>query len=302
LAVLNGGPGEIIVPDLICSTALDAVLLAGHIPVFADVTSDRWTLDSADARQKITPNTQAVLVAHLFGHLANVPRGAFADLGVPIVEDAVQGLGGAVGTIGDLTVIGFASSKMIGGRGGVVLTDYPALSDAINAISITEPVIEIPMASEQLRGYTPQLLAAAPDLIRPFDDSLENIALIETGWTKLAANVRSRNEKAAYLHAQLRDTPLLLPEIMLGDAIWRYTITAPAAAAANRIARRLQLAGLPGSRLYPSLSAIFAPDSSLRSATIAPRLVNLWVDSSADQAALARMVEVINFSARRVRR
>ncbi|MHB8752586.1 MAG: DegT/DnrJ/EryC1/StrS family aminotransferase, partial [Aggregatilineales bacterium] len=220
LAEVNGGPGEIIVPDLICSTALDAVLLAGHTPVFADVLPNRWTLDLADARRKVTPNTRAVLVAHLFGHIAAVPRGAFADLGVPIIEDAVQGLGGAVGTLGDVTVIGFAPSKMIGGRGGVVLTDDPVLWDAIGSVSITEQVVQIPTTSERLRGYVPQLTAVAPDLIRPFDDSAANVTEIEAGWADLAANVRVRNEKAAYLHDQLRDTPLMLPDILPGDAIW----------------------------------------------------------------------------------
>jgi hypothetical protein len=297
LAVLNGAPGEIIVPDLLCSTALDAVLLAGHTPVFADVTPDRWTLDIADARRKIRPCTQAVLVAHLFGHIANVPHGAFADLGVPIVEDAVQGLGGAVGTIGDITVIGFAPSKMIGGRGGVVLTDDTPLWDAINAISITEPVIQIPTTSERLRGYAPQLTTAAPDLIRPFDDSTVNLAQIESGWANLAENVRTRNEKAGYLRDQLRGTPLLLPEIISGDAIWRYTFAAPTSASANWIARHLQLVGLPGSRLYPSLSAIFAPDQNLHSVALAPRLVNLWVDASVDQAALDGTVRILRQSA-----
>jgi len=293
LAVLNGEPGEVIVPDLICSTALDAVLLAGHTPVFAEVTPDRWTLDGADARRNVTRNTQAVLVAHLFGHVAGVSRGAFGDLGVPIVEDAVQGLGGAVGTVGDITVIGFAPSKMIGGRGGVVLTDDPVLFDAINAVSIIDPVIHIPTTTERLRGYAPQLTIAAYDLIRPFDESLMNTARVEAGWANLAANVRSRNEKAAYLHDRLCGTPLLLPEIIPGDAIWRYTVAAPTPTSANWIARRLQLAGLPGSRLYPSLSALFAPESQLRSVELASRMVNLWVDSSVNQATLVQMVEVL---------
>ena len=99
---LSRGPGEIVLPDLICSTVLDAVLLAGHTPIFAAVLPGRWTIDPRDARRKITSLTRAVLVAHLFGHRADVAPHAFADLGVPIVEDAIQGLGGDVGHIGEI--------------------------------------------------------------------------------------------------------------------------------------------------------------------------------------------------------
>jgi dTDP-4-amino-4,6-dideoxygalactose transaminase len=294
LAMLSG-PGEIVLPDLICSTVLDAVLLAGHTPVFADVLPGRWTLDPVDARQKTTGQTRAVLVAHLFGHVAAVPRDAFADLGVPIIEDAIQGLGGAVGSIGDMTVIGFAESKMIGGRGGVILTDNSALWDAIGHVAIAEPLIAIGSfgPNERLRAYRQQLQSAVPDLLYPFDESAANVAQIEAGWQALAENVRTRNANARYLADQLADTTLQLAAIQPGDAIWRFTFAAPTVLCASWIARHLQRAGLPGSRLYPSLSTIFAPEQTPIGAPIAPRLVNLWVDPTMDRATLDRVLTVI---------
>src|SRR5438105_1735284 len=88
LALLNG-PGEVILPDVICSVVLDAVLLAGFIPIVADMSLPRFGLDPDDVRRKIGARTRAVITPHLFGYGMNLP-----NVGGPIIEDAVQGLGG----------------------------------------------------------------------------------------------------------------------------------------------------------------------------------------------------------------
>ena len=297
LALING-PGEIILPDLICSTVLDAVLLAGHMPVFADVLPGRWTIDPVDVRRKISERTRAVLVAHLFGHVADVPRDMFADLGVPIIEDAIQGLGGTVGQIGAITtVIGFAENKMIGGRGGILLTDNPTLWDVISQISISELPVDLPTSvqrhNDRLHTYRQQLQSAVPDLLCSFDESTKNIAQIEADWQNLAKNVQIRNVNARYLSDCLANTTLQLSAIRPGDAIWRFTFTAPTVLAANWIVRHLQRAGLPGSRLYPSLSNIFTPGTALTCTLVAPRLINLWVDPTMDRATLDRVLAIV---------
>ncbi len=289
------GAGEIILPDVICSTVLDAVLLAGDVPVFADVIPNRFTIDPVDIREKINAQTRGVIVAHLFGHVADVP-----NFGVPLIEDAVQGLGGNVGTLGDISFISFDDSKMIGGRGGVVLTDDPGLAEAIQGVSLSPgDVSRLPSYSpaiqcrEHIQSYWPQLEAMRERLIRPFDESAENVERIEAGWQKLAGNVQRRNENALWLSEQLAGLPITLPEVRAGDAIWRYTLTAPNAAAASWILRRLQIDGLRGSSLYLPLSRLFAPNKQLFSATLERRLINLWVDLTVDKAELKRAVEII---------
>src|SRR5947209_5243035 len=103
---LTHGLGAAIVPDVICSTVLDAVLLAGFRPLFADVTPDRFGLDSAAAAHLIAHNAavRAVIAGHIFGYASAMP-----PLAVPIIEDAVQGLGGNVngrpiGTLGAISI------------------------------------------------------------------------------------------------------------------------------------------------------------------------------------------------------
>ena len=51
------GPGEVIVPDLLCTTALEGVLLAGFAPVFADVIPGRWTLAADSVARWVTPQS-----------------------------------------------------------------------------------------------------------------------------------------------------------------------------------------------------------------------------------------------------
>ncbi len=140
----------------------------------------------------------------------------------------------------------------------------------------------------------------ANDLIRPFDDSAANVERITAGWARLAENVRERNEKAAYLRAALVGMPLTLPEIRVGDAIWRYTFAAPDVAIAGWIARHLQAAGLRGTRLYTPLSTLFASDAGLFSASLSKRLINLWVDHLVSVADLDRAAAIIRAAPYRV--
>ena len=303
LALLHG-PGEIILPDLICSTVFDAVLLAGHTPILAAVLPGRWTIDPADVRRRITGRSRAVLVAHLFGHVATVQLDTFADLGLPIIEDAIQGFGGAVGRIGRVTILGFAPGKMIGGRGSLLLTSDAALWQAVRAIAVdssdvlrhltetTRPSADGGPDTRFVR-YRPQVISAAPELLRAFDDSETNCAQIEAGWHHLPEQTALRNANARYLADRLTDTCLQLSTISDGDAVWRFTIVVPTVQSARWIARHLQGDGLPGSRLYPSLSALFTPDSVCPSAEIAPRLLNLWVDQTINRAKLDQMIAVI---------
>jgi hypothetical protein len=138
-------------------------------------------------------------------------------------------------------------------------------------------------------AYADRLRATfAPVLLRCFDDSPANLDRIRAAWASLGARVDQRNAKARWLQAQLAGFPLTLPDLRAGDAIWRYTFAAPSVAAAHRLLRGLQAAGLRASDLYVPLSRLYSqhPDR-------AHRLVNLFVDDSTDDNALRRTVEVI---------
>jgi hypothetical protein len=298
------GPGEVIIPDIVCATVLDGVLLAGFVPVFAGVIPGRFTLAADNVARLITPRTRAVIVAHIFGYVADIEAIRRAAPGIPIIEDAVQGLGGRfqdkpVGSLGDLSFVGFDNAKMIGGRGGALLFDDASLVEGVKADLRQLP--DLPgLRLDALDGllpptaaaaYASQLRTFAPALLRRFDPSPANLDRIQADWQTLRARVEARNIKARLLQARLSGSPLTLPDIREGDAIWRYTITAPTAAIARWIMRGLQLAGLSGSGLYYPLSRLFGQQTE--AGTLANRLVNLWVDEATGDDDLRRAADVI---------
>ncbi len=301
------GPGEVILPDILCATVLDGVLLAGFTPIFADVVAGRLTPSADSVAQRITPRTRAVLVAHTFGCVADIEAIRRAAPSIPILEDAVQGLGGhfrnqPVGSLGDLSFVGFDHTKMIGGRGGALLFDDASLLDGIEADLVQLPdlsglhfdtlnALDALLPPAAAAAYAAQLRASASSLLRPFQVSPANVNRIQADWQTLRARVEARNAKARWLQARLSGLPLVLPDIREGDAIWRYTITAPTAALARRIMRGLQLAGLSGSGLYYPLSQFIGQPTA--AGTLTNRLVNLWVDEATGDDEVRRAADVI---------
>ncbi|MDX6728605.1 MAG: perosamine synthetase [Baekduia sp.] len=94
-------------------------------PVFADIDPITLNLDPAAAAAAVTDRTAAIVPVHIFGYPADLP--AFERLGLPIVEDAAQGLGGrhadgvAIGGRGHPSIFGFyANKQLVTGEGGMI--------------------------------------------------------------------------------------------------------------------------------------------------------------------------------------
>src|SRR6478752_9339952 len=61
-------------------------------PVFADIDPVTLNLDPQAAAAAVSERTSALLPVHIFGYPADIP--ALAKLGLPMVEDACEALGG----------------------------------------------------------------------------------------------------------------------------------------------------------------------------------------------------------------
>jgi dTDP-4-amino-4,6-dideoxygalactose transaminase len=126
-------PGdEVIVPAFGCQPIAGMVVALGAVPVFADVDPRTLVLDPAAAEAAVTRRTVAVVPAHIFCTMADMP--AFRTMatrhGLTVVEDAAVAYGAtldgrAAGRWGDAGVFSHAQFKPLGGigEGGVVLTD-----------------------------------------------------------------------------------------------------------------------------------------------------------------------------------
>jgi dTDP-4-amino-4,6-dideoxygalactose transaminase len=137
LKIIGVGPGdEVIIPAFVCKAVLNSVLLAGATPVLADIGEDLIMMpDSVAARR--TRKTKAVVVVHMFG--AAAPIDEIVALGVPVIEDAASSYGSELdgrklGSIGPVSVLSFASTKMITtGQGGMLLTSDVGLAEKARA-------------------------------------------------------------------------------------------------------------------------------------------------------------------------
>ncbi|MBQ7161510.1 MAG: DegT/DnrJ/EryC1/StrS family aminotransferase [Clostridia bacterium] len=132
ISALGIGPGdEVIVPSYSFIASSFAIVQAGAIPVFCDVTEDH-TIDPECIKKLITKRTKGIVVVHLYGVVADMdPILAIAkEHGLYVIEDVAQCIGGEykgkkTGTLGDVGCFSFCQSKHFttGGEGGMVLTN-----------------------------------------------------------------------------------------------------------------------------------------------------------------------------------
>lgn len=120
---------EIIVPSLTWVSCAQAVLLAGCVPVFADVELETQNISADLIKPHITKKTSAIMVVH-YGGLA-VDMDPIKELGFPIIEDACHAIdstykGVSCGLIGDVGAYSFDAVKNLAiGEGGGVVTTHP---------------------------------------------------------------------------------------------------------------------------------------------------------------------------------
>jgi len=137
LALAVGEGNGVVVPSYVCTALVHAVWAAGAVPGAADIDPVTRNLDPEAARGRLSEETRAVVVPHLFGLPAAVE--AFAELGVPLVEDCAMSIGAShrgrpVGSFGAVSVCSFYATKMLAtGEGGMVLTDDEDLAAAVRA-------------------------------------------------------------------------------------------------------------------------------------------------------------------------
>ncbi|MBC7810366.1 MAG: DegT/DnrJ/EryC1/StrS family aminotransferase [Burkholderiales bacterium] len=316
IAAKTGFSGEVILPDMICTAVLEAVLAAGFTPRLADIDTDTYTITPATVAPLLNEYTRVVIVAHLFGHAAPITalQTLAAQHGVFLIEDAVQGVGGhtedtcaALGSGGDFAFVSFDGSKMIRGHGGLLLFDddswTPHIDQAIALLPTapdtpTEQLLNVGLRDlyhglgQSLRaGKVPAEVTAhtfrallptyAPLLLRSFDHSPVNQQQILTDWQTLPNRVGSRNLQAALLRKALAGLPIEQPLFRPGDAIWRYSVRFPSGEAADSFVTQLRESGRLVSHLYYPLNQLYAPNELLHTNALARRVVNLWVDEKA---------------------
>jgi len=132
--LLDIQPGdEVIVPDFTFVSTINAFVLRGAKPVFADIRPDTLNLDETQLSRLITPRTRAILPVHYAG--VGCEMDAICEIAakhnIAIVEDNAHGLFGKykgkyLGTFGAFATQSFHETKNFTcGEGGALLINDP---------------------------------------------------------------------------------------------------------------------------------------------------------------------------------
>lgn len=255
LVALGIGPGdEVIVPAFTWVATANVVLYCGATPVLADVDPRTNNICPQDLGRRITANTKAVIVVHLFGLCADMDAvRAVLPAGMPIIEDAACATGASykgvfAGALGTAAAFSFHPRKSITtGEGGMLTSNDTALMQTAemyrnHGASVSE--------EQRHLGPRPYLL---PDFnLLGFNYRMTDlqgaVGLVQLG--KLDKFLAERQQAAEFYREALADLPWLqlpvFPEN--GQHAWQAFVLmideSKAPAPRNRLMEQLQAMGI----------------------------------------------------------
>jgi perosamine synthetase len=128
---------EVIIPSFTIISPAAAIVRCGAKPILVDSDALTWNMDVNLIERKITPNTKAILVVHIYG--LPVDMQPVLDLAkrydLKIIEDAAEMhgqtyKGSPCGSFGDVSTFSFYPNKHITtGEGGMIVCNDTVLAD-----------------------------------------------------------------------------------------------------------------------------------------------------------------------------
>lgn len=283
---------EVIVPSFSFAATANSVVLAGGVPVFADIDPQTFNIDPDHAESLINKKTKAIMPVHLYGHIAAMDR--FAEIsskhGVQIIEDAAQGHlaslnGRNAGEFGTVASFSFYPTKnMTAGEGGMVVTEDAEIARTLRLLRNQGQEIRY---QNEIIGFNTRMT-----------DIHAAIGRVQLG--KLPGWTKTRQENAAYLDANLKGviTPFLAPGTT--HSYHQYTIRIPGGSAEKRDAFMAGITerGVGCGVYYPTpihRLPSFKMDLTLpQTDLVVKECVSLPVHPSLSKADLDTIVSVVN--------
>ena len=283
---------EVIVPSFSFAATANSVVLAGGVPVFADIDPKTFNLDPDHAESLITNKTKAIMPVHLYGHIADMDR--FEEIGkkhnVKIIEDSAQSHlaslnGRNAGEWGICATFSFYPTKnMTSGEGGMVVTPDAEIARMLRLLRNQGQEIRY---QNEVVGFNTRMTDIHAAIGRVQLGKLE-------GWTK------QREANAAFLTAGLKDvvTPYVRPGTR--HVYHQYTIRIPGGSSERRDAYMKALAdnGVGSGVYYPTpihrLKSFGLNLDLPQTELLAKECVSLPVHPSLSQSDLETIVQVSN--------
>ncbi|MBN1530835.1 MAG: DegT/DnrJ/EryC1/StrS family aminotransferase [Thermoleophilaceae bacterium] len=254
LRALGVGPGDdVLVPAMTALATWMAVAQIGARPVGVDIEPASRGMNPELADAAIGPRTRAIVAVHLFGQPARVDDllAVARTRGLPLVEDAAQAHGAAVGgraagSLGALAAFSFYPTKNLGtlGDAGAVTTADPRVADRVRLLREYGWRTRDDSEVEGVNARLDELQAALLRVMLP-------------GLT--AANARRAQIAAAYSAELAEVSGLTLPAPVPGTTpAWHLYVVGHAER--DRLRERLASAGIGSSVHYapaPHLNTAF---------------------------------------------
>ncbi len=237
---------EVIVAPYTFIATVNVILLHHALPIFVDTDPETMQIDARKIEAAITDRTTAIIPVHLGGSAADLDTvlAVAKKHKLPVIEDACQShlaewRGRKVGTWGDTGCFSFQASKNLNcGDGGSILTNSDELADKCYSFH------------NQCRPRRP----AGADVVTSshggnFRMTEFQATILLAQMTRLAEQMKTREENAAYLRGLLQEIPGILPARMYDGCtrngyhlfMYRY--------------QKEQFAGLPRQRFLEALKA-----------------------------------------------
>jgi len=174
---------EVIIPAYVCSNVAQAVLMAEAIPVVVDINKSDFNISYQDTMSKINSHTGAVILPPMFGEPIQ-DMDMFLKLGIPIIEDLAQSIGGQykgrrLGTFTEMAMCSFSATKMITtGEGGALIINSDYLLSRVNGLdSFKMPDFQSSLGLSQLNKLG-TLIEKRRSIAKYYTEALKGIPLL----------------------------------------------------------------------------------------------------------------------------
>jgi perosamine synthetase len=133
---------EVILPTFTIISCAAAIVRTGAKPVVVDCYPDTWNMDVQSIESRITKNTKAIMIVHIYGITTDVdPVMKIArKYNLKVIEDAAEMHGQTYkdqpcGSFGDISTFSFYPNKHITtGEGGMILTDDENIAEKCRSL------------------------------------------------------------------------------------------------------------------------------------------------------------------------
>ncbi|MFJ8064645.1 DegT/DnrJ/EryC1/StrS family aminotransferase [Psychrobacillus sp. NPDC096426] len=140
------GPGdEVITTPFTFFATAGSIVRTGARPVFVDIDSKSFNIDTKKIEQAITQNTKAILPVHLYGQMADMESiyQIAEKHNLIVIEDAAQAIGAkfadkSPGELSSAAIFSFYPSKNLGayGDGGMIITNDDEIAERMRVIRV----------------------------------------------------------------------------------------------------------------------------------------------------------------------